>query len=174
MTDQPQSVGGALIAAIKRHLIDISVPRIDKCLSHLTDDEIWHRPNDETVSIGNLVLHLCGNIGQHIVAGFGDAEDVRVRQQEFDERGPIPRAELLDRLHQTMNAAGATLDALDPDSLLETRRIQGDAVTGVAALVHVVEHFSYHVGQIGYYVKARKSVDLGYYAGQDLGVTGKN
>jgi uncharacterized damage-inducible protein DinB len=159
--------GRALLAETKRRLIGEFQPRIHKCLAQLTEEEIWHRPNAETVSVGNLVLHLCGNVRQYILHALGGEPDQRtrkVRRQEFDEPGPIPAAELLRQLDDVMTEVDAALDRLDPASLLEIRRVQVFDESGLSILVHVVEHFSYHVGQITYFVKSKKAVDVGYYA----------
>lgn len=163
--------GRALIAETKRRLIREFPPRIHRSLGQLTEGEIWWRPNAETVSVGNLVLHLIGNVRQNILSGLGGAPDGRRRQTEFDEPGPLPAAELLRRLDELMAEVDRVLDGIDPASLLTVRRVQGFEESGLSILVHVVEHFSYHVGQISYFVKSRKAVDLGYYAGVDLNVT---
>ena len=118
--------------------------------------------------MGNLILHLCGNVGQYILSGLGGAPDVRERSKEFSERGPLPRAELLARLDRTMTEAARALDRLDPATILEKRVVQGFEYDGVGILIHVVEHFSYHTGQIAWFVKARKAIDLGFYRGVDL------
>jgi len=163
--------GRALIAETKRRLFHDSQPRVHKCLARLSEEEIWLRPNAETVSIGNLVLHLCGNVRQNILSGLGGAADRRQRALEFSEPGPIPAAELLRRLDEVLAEVDAALDRLDPASLLEVRRVQGFEESGVSILVHVVEHFSYHVGQMTYFVKSRQGVDMKYYDGFDLNVT---
>ena len=163
-----EAFGAALVAESKRRMLDESLPRIKKCLDLLSDEEIWRQPNDETVSIGNLVLHLCGNVRQWIVSGLGGAEDPRDRDAEFAQRGTIPKADLAVRLEDTLREAAEAMDRVDAASLLETRRVQGQTETGLSILVHVVEHFSYHTGQISLAVKLLKGVDLGYYAGQDL------
>lgn len=160
--------GQALIDETNRRLFDESIPRIRKCLDQLTDDEIWYRPNAETVSIGNLVIHLCGNARQWICSGLGGEPDHRERSREFAERGPIPRAELLSRLDTIEADVRRTLETVDPTSLLDKRPVQIYQESGLSILVHVVEHFSYHTGQITYAVKSRKAVDMGYYAGQQL------
>ena len=166
-----REVGQALIDECKYRLLDESVPRLEKCLSLLGPDEIWFRPNPETVSVGNLVLHLCGNVTQWILSGLGGKRDERVRDLEFEEKGPLPVETLHRRLRDTMAETRAVLDRLDPATLLEPRRVQGFDQSAVGILVHVVEHFSYHVGQVSYTVKSRKSIDLGYYAGADLNRT---
>ncbi len=165
------SFGEALIAETKRRLFRDSVPRIHRCLAILSEEEIWHRPNAETVSIGNLVLHLLGNVRQNILSGLNGSPDRRHRQSEFDQLGPIPTAELLRQLESLMAEVDQALDRIDPATLLTIRRVQGFDESGLSILVHVIEHFSYHVGQITYFVKSRRSVDLKYYDGVDLNVT---
>jgi uncharacterized damage-inducible protein DinB len=160
--------GAALIKESRRRLFDESLPRIRKCLAQMTVDEIWARPNEQTVSAGNLVLHLAGNVRQYVIATLGGVPDVRERQKEFDEKGPMATADLLDRLEKAMAEVSAVLDRLDPSTLLQTHRVQGFVESGLSILVHVVEHFSYHTGQIAYIVKSRKNVDLGFYRGRDL------
>lgn len=167
-TGKAESVGAALVAEARRRLVGESIPRLRKCLSLMNDDEIWRRPNESTASAGNLVLHILGNARQWIVAGLGGAADDRRRSDEFDERGPIPRAELVRLVDETEREIERALGKIDPATLLDVRRVQVFRETGVSILVHVVEHFSYHVGQIGYALKSRRGVDLGYYDGIDL------
>lgn len=162
----------ALVQESKRRLYDESLPRIRKCLAELSVDEIWFRPNEQTVGAGNLVLHLSGNVRQYIVATLGGVPDVRERQKEFDAAGPMPTSELLGRLEAAMAEARPVIDRLDAASLLKTYRVQGFVESGLSILVHVVEHFSYHTGQIAYIVKSRKNVDLGFYRGKDLNQRG--
>lgn len=160
--------GAAIIAEWKRRVVEESTPRIKQCLELLSDDEVWHRPNAETVSIGNLVLHVSGSMRQWICAGLGGQEDNRERSNEFTEPGPLPKQQLLDVLDTATRDAVAVLDAADPSSLLETHPVQTYVESGVSIIIHQVEHFTYHTGQITYYTKSVRGVDLGYYAGQDL------
>ena len=78
------------------NLLDRCVIKIAHCLDQLSEEQVWWRPADSMNSIGNLILHLCGNMRQWMVAGIGGAADIRQRSAEFAERGPIPKAELLD------------------------------------------------------------------------------
>ncbi|MCH9647713.1 MAG: DUF1572 domain-containing protein [Deltaproteobacteria bacterium] len=164
-------LGNALIEEARRRLFVDSQPRIHKCLSLLTEEQIWHRPNRETVSVGNLVLHLCGNVRQQIVSTLGGAADNRIRSVEFSETGPIPTEQLLQEIDKALDEVRETLDRLDPESLLQMHPVQSYNESGVSILVHVIEHFSYHVGQITWVVKSTQAVDVGYYAGADLDVT---
>jgi uncharacterized damage-inducible protein DinB len=165
-------LAAALIQESRRRLFDESLPRIRSCLAQLTVDEIWARPNEQTVSAGNLVLHLSGNVRQYVIATLGGVPDVRERQAEFDAPGPMATPDLLGRLEKTMAEASGVIDRLDPAALLKTYRVQGFVESGLSILVHVVEHFSYHTGQIVYIVKSRKNIDLGFYRGKDLNKKG--
>ncbi len=165
-------IGEALIAECRRRLYDESLPRIRKCLAQLSVEEIWARPNAETVSAGNLVLHLAGNVRQYIVATLGGVPDVRERSQEFSQTGLLPTVELLARLEESLAEASRVLDRVDATRLLDTHRVQGFVESGLSILVHVVEHFSYHTGQIAYIVKSKKNVDLGFYRGKNLDAKG--
>src|SRR6059058_4929415 len=104
----------------------------------LSYEQIWERPNEQSNSIGNLLLHLAGNVRQWIVCGVGGAFDERVRQQEFDERSLIPKAELLAKLKQTLAEVDVTLAEFDPAGILEPRCIQGYEVSVLDAVFHVV------------------------------------
>jgi uncharacterized damage-inducible protein DinB len=147
-----------------------SLPRIQKCLGELSDAEIWHRPNENLVSIGNLILHLCGNMRQWIITGIGGAPDIRERAKEFSEKGPLPRAELIQRLDATLREACDVIRNADPVKLAQPRVVQGETTTGVNVILHVTEHFSYHTGQISLHTKLMKNIDLGYFKDRDLNV----
>lgn len=140
-----------LTAAIgHEHALELSaaVGVMQHCLSQLSDKQIWSRPDDSMNSIGNLMLHLCGNVRQWIASGVGGAPDTRERQKEFDERGPIPRAELLSRIEATVQDATDVFTAVTPETLLVELTIQGFETTGLGAIVHSVSHFRGHVQEI--------------------------
>lgn len=138
------------------------LPRLIGCLEQLSDEEIWWRPNEASNSVGNLLLHLCGNMRQWIISGLGGAADIRERDQEFSERGPIARAALSEQLQKTIREACAVLVRLKPRDLTRPYRIQGYDVTGYQAGEQVIEHVSYHLGQIIYVTKVKRAKDLGF------------
>ena len=139
----------------RRYLRDEYPANIDKALTGLTDQQIWWRPNEGSNSIGNLILHLAGNVREWIVAGVGRQPNERNRQQEFDERAEIPKHELLDRLKSVLAEADAILANLSQEQLTEIRRIQGADTMVLEAIYHVVEHFSMHTGQIQWIAKSQ-------------------
>ena len=139
------------------------VGRIEDCLGRLAPEQIWARGGENENAVGNLVLHLCGNVRQWIIAGIGGVPDVRVRDAEFAARAGESREELAARLRGTVDDAIAVLRLLAPERLLERVRIQAYDVTVLEAVLHVVEHFSHHTGQIIFITKAATGSDLGYY-----------
>ena len=130
--------------------------------------QIWWRPNEESNSIGNLVLHLCGNARQWIVCGVGGAPSARDRDAEFAQRETIARGELVRLLRETLAEVDATLQHLEPESddpqtLLARRTIQSADVDVLEAIFHVTEHFSMHTGQIITLTKLLTAADLRFY-----------
>jgi uncharacterized damage-inducible protein DinB len=153
----------SFIASARAYFTDDFLPKLERSLELLTDEQIWWRANPQSNSIGNLLLHLSGNVRQWIVCGIGGAADNRDRDAEFTQRNTIPRDELLAGLKQTLNEADAALAKFAADNLLERHSIQGCDVTALAAIFHVVEHFSMHTGQIIILAKMFSEVDLGFY-----------
>ncbi|HEV7857966.1 MAG TPA: DinB family protein [Pyrinomonadaceae bacterium] len=159
MTDVTQN----FIAKSRSLLRDDYLPKIERCLEELSDEDIWWRTHDEGNSIGNLLLHISGNARQWIVGGVGGAENRRERQQEFDQREGISRAELLDQLRRTLDDVEGVLARQDADAMLEPRQIQKYDVTVLEAIYHVVEHFAMHTGQIILLTKMLKRTDMKFH-----------
>ena len=142
------------------YLMGDYLPKIERCLEKLTDEQIWWRANEESNSIGNLVLHLCGNARQWIVMGVGSQAGTRDRDAEFEQRELISRTELLNLLHSTLADVEKTLNTLDPGTLLSRRTIQSHDIDILEAVFHVIEHFSMHAGQIFLLTKLLTATDL--------------
>jgi hypothetical protein len=146
-------------------------PRLRRAVEPLSEEHVWWRPNSASNSIGNLILHLNGNVGQWIVASFNRLEDARNRPAEFDATGERSPAELLSILSETMDKVASVLARLTREDLLASYAIQGYTVTGLAAVYQVVEHFGMHYGQILYISKMLEGRDLGFYS--ELNKTGR-
>jgi len=134
--------------------------KIERSLEYLTEEDIWWRPNEASNSIGNLLLHLCGNVTQWIISGVGGRPDNRKRQQEFDERTRTPARELIAKLRAAVDEADEIIRSLDAKALMSRRQIQDYDVTVLEAIYHVVEHFGMHTGQIIMMTKLRTGKDL--------------
>jgi hypothetical protein len=147
-------------------------PRLKQCVAPLSGEQIWWRPNAASNSIGNLVLHLNGNVGQWLVASFDKDEDERNRPAEFAAMGEATASELLAKLGVTLDAAKEVLERLTVEELLAHYEIQGYRVRGLDAVYQVVEHFGLHYGQIVYITKSLSGKDLAFY--KELNKTGRS
>jgi uncharacterized damage-inducible protein DinB len=143
------------IAESRSFLSSDYLPKIERCVEAVTDEDVWWRPNEGSNSIGNLLLHLEGSTRGWIINVAGGFHTPRDRQQEFDERKQIPRAELMSRLRRTLAEADEVLARLGAEALLEQRQARGEEVTVLLAVYHAVEHFSMHTGQIIMLAKMR-------------------
>jgi uncharacterized damage-inducible protein DinB len=148
--------------------IDEYTSKIEQCLEELTEEEIWLRPNDSSNSVGNLMLHLNGNITQYIVSSLGSQKDMRERDKEFNIRDGYDKNELIRMLSLLISEIKSIINNLSFDDLLKVRSVQGFKLSGLAIVLHVVEHYSYHTGQIAFWTKLLKNKDLGFYRDLDL------
>lgn len=146
-------------------------PRLKECVAPLSEEQIWWRPNDASNSVGNLLMHLNGNVRQWLVTSFNKEQDKRNRPAEFAAKEGSTAPELLARLGATLDEASAVLDRLTLEELLARYEIQGYHVHGLDAVYQVVEHFSLHYGQIAYIAKSLTGRDLGFY--KELKTTGR-
>ena len=151
-----------------------SLAQIEKCLNLLTEEQIWHRPNDVSNAIGNLVIHLNGNVKQWIVNALGGIPFDRDRPAEFAQRDPIPTDEIFGNLNETVQQGCAVIAGLTKKQLLDKVTVQKYEVSGLAAVIHVVEHFSLHTGQIVYATKILINRDLSLYDSQGQRIDGRN
>jgi uncharacterized damage-inducible protein DinB len=138
----------AFLAFSRKELSEIMWPRLKEALRPLNRDHIWWRPNEASNSIGNLLLHLNGNMRQWIVSGIGGSQFVRNRDAEFDEREHLDPAVLEAQLGQTIQEVIDVLNHVTESELLRVHTIQAYEILGLDANYHVVEHFAMHYGQI--------------------------
>ncbi len=164
----------------KSEFIDQSVYRINentkrilKCLNEIDEPEIWQRSNENSNSIGNIMLHLCGNIHQYAISSLGVTEDIRLRDKEFSTKDGFTKNKLSAKLESTIDEAVHVIKSLDEERLLKKYSVQGFNLSGIGIIIHVTEHYSYHTGQIAFWIKQLKNKDLGFYSGVNLNVKNK-
>lgn len=160
MKAQHRNLATPILDEARRIIIETCTPRISRCLKLLSEEEIWWRPNPASNSVGNLVLHLQGNVRQWIISGLGGREDRRDRDREFAETGPMPRRALLAGLRKTVKEADQVLSTIKEPDLVRKFSIQGFNVNGLQVVCHVAEHFALHAGQIIYVTKLKHGKDL--------------
>lgn len=137
--------------------------RIEACLEQLTVEQIWARGSESENAIGNLVLHLNGNVRQWILSNLGGEPDTRVRDSEFAARSGAAASDLAHMLKDTAQRAASTISNLTTGQLTAMYSIQKYEVSGVDVVFHVVEHFSQHTGQIIFATKMLTGTDAGFY-----------
>ncbi|NNE27326.1 MAG: DUF1572 family protein [Saprospiraceae bacterium] len=165
MTDQ---IIQNIKADFRKYLFQESLHRIEKCLNKLTAEEVWHKPNTHSNSMGVIVVHLMGNITQYIHSALGHEKDVRDRDLEFVNNAKLSKEELFQGIREVITKACLIVDQLTVNQVTKTYFVQGFEMSGLSIMMHVVEHCSYHVGQITYYTKLVKDIDTAYYGGMDL------
>ena len=165
----------------KKHIIDEfqvrvfdeSYVRIYKCLSLLNEEQLWESPHSSIPSVGSLILHLSGNARQWILSGLGKEPDNRSRDKEFLEHRNIRKADFIFLLENLKAQLITCLNELEEDASITEIEIQGFKVSGFSAIVHVIEHFSYHTGQITTLTKLFTNKETGYYADLNLNTTNR-
>jgi uncharacterized damage-inducible protein DinB len=148
--------------------LDESLRMIERTFVFMEATDLWRKPNSSLNSVGHLILHICGNMSQYVLSGVGGLPDHRDRTAEFTTMKEFSKDELLEKLRSTVERVQEVIKNSPPKELLEIRSIQGFEFSGIGAIIHAVEHFSYHTGQIAFWVKYLKSEDLGFYDGFDL------
>ncbi len=136
------------VCTINAELLGGYLRRIVACVERLSDEQIWWRPNSVTNSIGNNILHVDGNLSQWILAALGGAPYQRHRSEEFSAAGTHTKKQLLSDLGIVIERCQATIRGLSQEDLKKRHTIQGSDVDGLYAVIHAVEHASYHAGQI--------------------------
>lgn len=148
--------------------IDESTRMIEIAYSKVNEEHIWQRFNSNSNSLGNLILHLCGNMTQYVIASVGEEVDTRDRDTEFATRDGFTKAELIDKLKSTVERVKQTILNATENQLLKKRDVQGFNFSGMGCIIHAVEHYSYHTGQIAFRAKQLVDEQLGFYDGMDL------
>jgi uncharacterized damage-inducible protein DinB len=171
MATMDSDVSKLFLEFSRNKLLEQFWPRMRECVESLTDEQVWWRPNEASNSVGNLLLHLNGNVRQWIVASFNRTEETRNRPAEFSATGEIAAKELLERLGETLQEASKVLARLTQEDLVAMYEIQGYTVSGLEAVYQVVEHFGLHYGQVVYITKSLSGSDLGFY--RELNRTGR-
>ena len=159
----------AIVEEGRRRLVNESLPRMTQCLEQLTDDQIWWKPNKNSNSVGNIIVHVNGNLRQWVLSAIAGQPDERQRNIEFEMDGGISGTQLIEMLQATMREVSTALDEVVKIGILEIRPVQVFEESILSIIVHVVEHTSYHTGQVTWITKMLVDGQLNYYGNTDLG-----
>lgn len=157
------NVTTSLIDEFRRRIFDESYMRVFKCVDSLDENQLWFRPNKNCNSIGNLILHLHGNMRQWMLSTFKASTDTRKRWLEFEMESRISKEELKKILLELKIELESILDTIKESDLEKEYKVQVYKEKGVSIFVHVIEHFSYHTGQIALITKLLADKDLEFY-----------
>ena len=157
------SIDRLLVNEFKKRVFDESYTRIFKCLDQLDEVQIWHQFNENSNSIGNLILHLHGNVRQWMMSTFNHSVDIRKRSLEFLKESRITTIELKKLLLELKEELEIVLEKIKKEELEKEYKVQVYTENGVSIFVHVIEHFSYHTGQIALITKLLADKDLEFY-----------
>ena len=148
--------------------LDESTRMIKISLDSVSESDIWKKPNESSNSIGNQIAHICGNMTQYIIASLGEQDDYRNRDEEFSMTGGFTKIQLIHKLEDTVKKARLVLNECNKKQLIKKRIVQGYNLSGIGIVMHAVEHYSYHTGQIAFWTKLMTNKDLGFFDGRDL------
>lgn len=99
--------------------LETMTDNLQVCVGKLSDAQIWERHRAHENSVANLMLHLCGNMRQWVIAGAGGAPDVRRRDEEFWAAGGMDGEKLMGRFSVTVAEALKIIAAVPAERLVE-------------------------------------------------------
>ena len=149
------------LEALRKRITHILPTQIRSCVVALSEEQLWWRPNEQTNSAGNLVLHVSGSMRHYLSRGVGGIDYHRDRPAEFSERGPIPKVQLLATFDETIAQAANVLGSFDTSRFLESSDEPSYVPTIFDVIFNIAVHLATHTGQIVYVCKMLKegSVD---------------
>ena len=151
--DPTNNLNTVALEAVRSRITRILPAQIRSCVEELTDEQLWWRPNEQSNSVGNLVLHLSGSMSHYLLRGIGGIEYDRDRPAEFSERGPVPKSQVLAIFDQTISQATRILDSFDTSRFLEPSDEPDYVPTIFDVLFNISIHLATHTGQIVYITK---------------------
>ena len=148
-----RTLESTVLHTVKTRLTTDYPGQINTCIDALDDEQLWWRPNNESNSVANLVIHLAGSNRYYFGHVIGGEEDHRNRDSEFAARGTRSKAELREIWGESVAHTTRVLESLDESRLMETTERTGKATTFLQILLHVSHHNAVHMGQIVYVAK---------------------
>jgi uncharacterized damage-inducible protein DinB len=129
--------------------------RLLAVIDQLNDEELNWRPNEESNSIANLVVHIEGNIKERIGQGIHHREYARDRDSEF-EKMTRTKQQLISIVNESFGELVETARRATERTLMQTQQVRGRERTNADILMQCAAHFSEHLGQVLYIGKLLK------------------
>ena len=128
---------------------------INHCLDQLSEEDIWWSASEGCNCVGGIVQHLLGNLRQWVLSALTGLPDTRDRPREFCLDPRLPKSALEAQLDGMLDQVAETYSAVDPSSLLDVKRIQGQERSVLSAMYGTVNHLEQHAAQIAFIAKVR-------------------
>jgi uncharacterized damage-inducible protein DinB len=141
------------LEALRSRITKVFPAQVRAAVDTLTDEQVWWRPNEESNSVGNIVLHLTGSLNHFLNRNIGGIDYTRDREAEFAERRAIPKSELMARFDEMVAHAERTFDGLTPERLGEPSPEPKMHAVVLEDLLGVLAHVANHAGQIVWIAK---------------------
>ena len=150
-------LGNLALEALRVRITKVLPAQIRSCIQELSEEQLWWRPNEESNSVGNLVLHVRGAVLHFLCRGVGGLEYERDRPAEFAAGNTLSKQELLEKFDEMIAKATRTFDGLDPARLGESSTEPAYYSIVFEDLFGVAIHLATHTGQIVYVTKMLKA-----------------
>ncbi len=160
-----------ILQQFEQRVFNESYSRIFKCLSLLSEEQLWRKFNPTVPAVGSLILHICGNARQWVLSGLGDQPDNRLRDKEFEIHKNIKKTDLIFLMENLRVNLNQCLREIPESKMLQLHNVQGFKENGFSIVTHVIEHVSYHTGQITTLTKLQTSQETNYYGEKDLNIS---
>jgi hypothetical protein len=129
--------------------------RITGVINQLSDEDLNWRPNPQTNSVTNLIIHICGNLKQRYGHHITGEADLRDRPAEFDTALNRSRPELLALMDDAFGMVDGILERLPMAMLFNVTQVRGESRSILDIIITSTTHTSEHLGQIIYIAKIR-------------------
>jgi uncharacterized damage-inducible protein DinB len=117
----------------------------------IKNHQLWKVYPGITNSIGNLTLHICGNLRHFIGNVIGNSGYQRDRDAEFTNNSATIN-ELQSLIDKTIEEISTAMDKISKNSASEDYHVEigGNRMKNNEAVIYLISHLGYHLGQVNY------------------------
>jgi uncharacterized damage-inducible protein DinB len=147
--------------------LDTQLLIIETAINRLSEEDIWKKFKEEMNSVGNLCLHLAGSEYAFISSIIGGMPLIRKRSNEFTDYAIMNGKELVENLKNVRYQSKEVIEKMDYSDLAREIYLPASSSTVtpepsktqscLSVVLYVIEHYSFHTGQIVYITKLLQS-----------------
>jgi hypothetical protein len=139
--------------SLRKRITTVMPAMIRDCLGMLDEEQVWWRPNEQSNSVGNIVLHVSGSLNHYLNRNIGGVPYERDRDAEFGERRPVSKGELLAIFDDMVAKAEETLGAVTIERFGEPSPEPRMSKLVIDEIIGIATHLSNHTGQVVWITK---------------------